>query len=140
MSWERVHTVNGFYDSPRLGVADYRGKPHIYQSEFSEAEDDYSDRFWLMPIDQQLFDLVMQAWAIWLRWNKAFQAGTTAIDTHPSLPEDRKRHDELKQAIGDRLHADPNRSLVKNARFRSTAEGDLQVEWTDDPNSIASHG
>ena len=55
MSWERVHTVNDFYDGPRLGVADYLGKPHIYQSEFSEAEDDYNDRFWLMPIEQKLF-------------------------------------------------------------------------------------
>ena len=131
MSWERVHTVNDFYDGPRMGVADFQGTPHIYQAEFSEAEDDYTGRFWLKRIEQDLFSLIMEGWAIWLRWQAAFREGKTTLETHPALPEERKRHRELIEAIGDRFHARPEHSVLKVGHFRCASSGDLQVEWTD---------
>jgi hypothetical protein len=30
MAWDRVHTVNDYYDGPRLGIADVDRVPHIY--------------------------------------------------------------------------------------------------------------
>jgi len=63
-AWEKVYTVNDYHDGPRLGVANLRGKPHIYQKEFSEALDNYTDSFWLREIDQHLLTLVLEDWAI----------------------------------------------------------------------------
>jgi hypothetical protein len=51
-NWDRVYTVNEYYDGPKLGVADYHGKPHIYQKQFSEEDDEYTDRFLLTDIDR----------------------------------------------------------------------------------------
>jgi len=60
MTWERVFTVNDYYDGPRRGVADFGGKPHIYESQFSDAEDPYTDRFLLMEIEAELFQLALE--------------------------------------------------------------------------------
>jgi hypothetical protein len=129
MTWERVHTVNNYYDGPRLGAADLGGRPHLYESIFDEAADEYSDLFWVMPIDESRFSLVMEAWAIWLRWQAAFRSGNASSDTHPALPEDRQRRDELKEAIGP-LECDPATSQLKSARFRGS-RSDLEVEWVE---------
>jgi len=31
MAWDRVHTVNDYYDGPRRGIADVDGVPYIYE-------------------------------------------------------------------------------------------------------------
>jgi hypothetical protein len=36
--WEKVYTVTDFYDGPRLGVADYNGQPHLYESRWDDSE------------------------------------------------------------------------------------------------------
>jgi hypothetical protein len=134
MTWEKVHTVHEFYDRPQVGVADFLGTPHLYQSIFSEELDEFTDRFWVMPIDHELFLLLMEDWAIWLRWAAALRAGAAQMDTHPALPEDRQRRDELKEIIGGRLIADPGKSVIKVARFQGKVWNDMQVEWTEPPD------
>jgi len=57
VSWERVYTVNDYYDRPRLGVANVSGPPHIYESPFSELKDDFEDFFLVSPIDSELLRL-----------------------------------------------------------------------------------
>lgn len=31
--FERVHTMEDYYDGPRRGIANFRGAPHLYESE-----------------------------------------------------------------------------------------------------------
>jgi hypothetical protein len=133
MTWERVFTVNDYYDGPRRGVADFRGKPHVYESQFSDAEAEYTDRFLLMEIESELFQLVLEDWAIWLRWHAAYQRGDVSDNTHPALPEDRKRHEELKQLVGSRLCAEPSKSVAMGAKFRSVTKGwdSFEVQWRE---------
>jgi hypothetical protein len=61
MAWERLYTVNDYHDGPLLGVADYKGTPHIYEAEFSSEDDEYTGRFRLAKIEPQLLALVMEA-------------------------------------------------------------------------------
>lgn len=126
--WDKIYTVNKYHDGPELGVADYLGQPHIYERQFDEERDDYSSRFVLSPIDPDLLSLVLESWDIWLRWDNAYRQGQTPHKTHPTLPEDRPRHDELAKMIGDRLKADPEHGLSKWARFKSD-----RVQWVDAP-------
>ncbi len=56
MTWECVYTVSEYYDGPRRGVADFRGRPHVYESQFSDLQDGYTDRFLLTEIDSEFFD------------------------------------------------------------------------------------
>ncbi len=133
LAWERVYTINNFWDSPRFGVADLSGRPHIYEAPFNEAKDDYEDFFLVSPIDPDLLTLVLEDWDIWNRWSEAFHRGDASRDTHPALPEDRPRHDELKELIGNRFRTDPTNCRKFTAEFRSVRQGwnGMEVEWSE---------
>jgi hypothetical protein len=126
--WDQIYTVNKYYDGPELGIADYRGKPHIYERQFDGERDDYSERFLLSPIDPELLSLVLENWEIWLRWDSAYRQGNATIKSHPALPEDRQRHEEFSKLIGDRLKVDGEHGFSKWARFNSG-----KVQWVDSP-------
>lgn len=126
-SVEPVVTVTDFYDGPRGGVAMFLGRPHYYQSRFND-DDGYEDVFDLWPIDDETFDLAREDWAIWLRWEAAFKAGETTIETHPALPEDRERHEALKRLLEGRLPPATPRPLHRTAMFL----GELVRWWPCD--------
>jgi hypothetical protein len=133
-TWERVYTINKYYDGPELGVADYLGKPHIYEKQFDQESDDYSNRFLLSPIDPELLSWVLEDWDIWLRWNDAYRAGKVEVKTHPALPTERSRHDELSQLIGNRLKPDTQHGFQKWAMFSSRGvPWSVGVQWLDSP-------
>lgn len=135
MKTDCVLTINDYYDGPRLGIAELNGVPHIYEAEFDHSTDEYGDTYFLSPIDKQLLVAVIEDWEIWCRWNKAHKQGEVTIDTHPALPHERSRHEELKDIIGDRLKADPSkRSRYKGVfsthpECRGTWDGTL-VKWS----------
>ena len=130
MAWDRVYTVNDYYDGPRLGIADVDGVPHIYEAEFDHSSDEYGDTFFVSPVDEGLFALVLEDWEIWLRWNSAFKRGDVSVESHPALPGDRERHEVLRIAIGDRLRVDRTQATYMKARFgTSPHDGSTIVEW-----------
>jgi hypothetical protein len=86
MKHQKVHTVVDFYDGPRRGIADYNGTPHEYQCVWDDETGNWSDVFLLRPIGREIFDLAMEDWAIWQRWDKAIERGETSLDIHPALP------------------------------------------------------
>lgn len=134
MNWQKVHTVNDFFDCPRFGVADFEGRPHVFESRFDESADDYPDTFKLSPIDSDLFELVLRDWAIWERWLAEFESGNVTTDTHPCLPDDKPEHDRLSERIGSRFRIDPDNYVAKLAEFRQTSKSPrrLEVRWHDE--------
>ncbi|WP_441235728.1 hypothetical protein [Bradyrhizobium sp. 930_D9_N1_4] len=71
---------------------------------------------------------MLEDWDIWLRWETAHKKRKTLDKTHPALPEERQRHDELATLIGDRLKVDPQHGFSKWARFKAE-----KVQWVDAP-------
>jgi hypothetical protein len=130
---ETVHTVTDYYDGPRCGIADFRGRPHAYESLRDDSEDDWSDAFLLQPIDEETFRLAMEYWAIWRRWERAFYNGQTDLQTHPALPADRARHDELAAILKPRLEIDASRAIRVRGRFHiqqsQESRGSSAEEW-----------
>ena len=133
VTWERVYTVNDFWDRPRLGVANVSGHPHIYESPFNKDKDDFEDLYLVSPIEPELLALVLEDWDIWNRWSEAFDRGETSRETHPALPPDRARHDELKNLIGARFKRHPANCRKFKAEFRSVRRGwnGMEVEWSE---------
>jgi len=130
MAWDRVHTVNDYYDGPRLGIADVGGVPHIYEAEFDYSSDECGDTYFASPIDECLLALVLEDWEIWCAWNSAFKRGEVSVESHPALPQDRERHEALKIAIGDRLRVDRAHAKYLKARFETSPhDGGTIVEW-----------
>ena len=78
---------------------------HYYERQFDVGADEWSDTYWLTPIDAETFALAMEAWEIWRRWETAFHQGQTTLPTRPALPQDRARSDELAAILLQRLNS-----------------------------------
>ena len=115
--YEIVHTITDWYDGAREGIAELNGVPHHYKNQWLEGEQNWSDIYFLKPLDAETFALAMEDWEIWLRWEKAFKEGKTTQDTHPALREDRQRHEELLQVLTGRLTVTSEISIRAKAHF-----------------------
>ena len=127
--YETVHTVTRYWDGPRGGVADYQGSPHADEVLFNEKEDDWSSLCLLRPIDQETFRLALEDWRRWLRWRAAYDEGRTSLETHPVLPEDQQRHEEIQPVLEERLTIDPRTAIRARGDFRIIG-GEWCVRWT----------
>jgi hypothetical protein len=129
--FETVHSVLHYYDGPRRGVADFLGAPHLYECQWDDELDQYADSYLLSPISAETFQLANEEWEIWLRWERTFHAGETDRETHPALPPDRPRFNELKELLAARLVQDPEKQFRAHADFfRSGPLSALRVRWT----------
>lgn len=134
--FERVFTMTDYYDGPRRGIANFDGRPHVYDSPFDHWKDEYADLYELRAVDEATFQLALEDWNIWLRWETAYHAGATPASTHPALGPDRVRHDEIARHLEARLAALPGPAIRARAVFRSSARqlgGTrrwLEVQWT----------
>ena len=132
--YETVHTVTDYWDGPRGGIADYNGKPYLYQSNFDDTADEWSDTFLLRSVDASVFAMALEDWEIWLRWERAFHEGRTTIETHPALPEDRQRHTELKTELDKHLTVDlTTAEVIARAKFRAMNDYDVQRPGFNQP-------
>jgi hypothetical protein len=86
--YERVHSVTDYYDGPRKGIADYQGKPHLYECIIDESKGNYSELFRLAPIAPETFRTAMEDWASWQRYKLACHLGKADISSHPALPHE----------------------------------------------------
>jgi hypothetical protein len=108
---EHVYSMTDYYDGPRGGIANYCELPHVYRTLWADIDRNRPDVFELIPIDGQTLTLALEDWAIWRRWEAAFHRGETSQDTHPALPEDRLRHEELT-ALLHRLLPDRSSTAI----------------------------
>ena len=133
--YEIVHTMTDYYDGPRGGVANFGGKPHVYESEWADGENPKCDTFLLSPISDDTLKLALEDWRIWLKWREAFDRGEVDSETHPALPEDRARHEELEAVLKKALEVDPDAAIRVTGEFKALEESSLQsgymaVRWT----------
>ena len=136
--FEEVFTVTDFYDGPRQGIANFKGKPHFYDCIFDDARQGYSDCYRLTPIPSHIFELAMEDWAIWERWQTTFHAGKTTRDSHPALPQDRTRHEEIRGVLDSALRTDDANCVIQIGAFEPIGTPkvlvgvsiDTQVKWT----------
>ena len=100
-------------------------------------KDEYADLYELRPVDDETLRLALEDWQIWLRWEDAYKSGLVDHDTHPALPADRARHDEIQRLLAARLAALPGPVIRARGAFRpmpghADAGGGrwMEVQWT----------
>ncbi|GEM_PF-597276 len=140
MTFEPVHTVWDYFDGPRTGLADYRGRPHYFVCDFDTAADDYSDVFTLALVDDETFALALKQWALWREWETAFHAGVVTRDSHPGIKGNNSTYDAYRSELQDRLAKAARLPHTLRATFRAspgapqTPKGmmrTLEVSWQD---------
>lgn len=112
--FERVYTIDDYYDGPRAGFADFCGVPHAYLSIWLDDAEDWDPAYRLWPVSPEVLALAQENWGIWERWQDAFCADETTEETHPALPADAPRHEEIEPVIMaflDTAPADARRAL-----------------------------
>lgn len=144
--FERVYTVTDWYDGPREGIADFNGSPHIYMTFFDRINNDWSDILLLAPVGEETFQLALENWDIWKRWERAFYEKRVAQARHMVLPEDEQRFQELQKLLEGKLTINTSDAIKVRAEFRSgKSEGigigrwQYEVKWTEvkDDESLA---
>jgi hypothetical protein len=137
LEYDVVYTVNDYWDGPREGVADYKGKPHWYKCVFDEQRDEWSNTFDLKPLDAETFALAMEAWQIWRKWEEAYHQGKVTLESHPALREDSQRKAELTLLLADRLtvesgnypQMDGNFEAINENKGMRSYEKQWRVQW-----------
>jgi len=74
-----VWTVNDYWDGCTMGLADFENNHCIYERIFDEKADEWSDNYYLTPISQTDFSVVMQDWERWKMWRLEFDGGEKSI-------------------------------------------------------------
>ena len=62
---EKVITINNWWDGPLIGLAYYNGVVCIYERIFDEIKDDWSDEYYLTPINSDLQNEILNEWQEW---------------------------------------------------------------------------
>jgi hypothetical protein len=124
---ECVYTITEWYDGARAGIADYQDQPHYYECLLWENSPHTVDTYALTPLEEETFQLALEDWAIWQRWQAAFKAGTTTEATHPTLPEDQVRHVVLRDLLRGGLRTCQGTHHVVRGTFHYGS--DTRVEW-----------
>ena len=138
MPFEPVHTVWDYYDGPRVGLADFEGKPHYYYCEWAADAGGYADTYRLSPVDADTLQLAQEQWQLWRDWEAAFHAGKVTQESHPGHGGTNERYDQLEEMLQERLASCRALPSPYRGTFRPAAESselpkgvtrDLEVEW-----------
>jgi hypothetical protein len=113
---EIVYTMTHYWDGPRAGVASYQGKPHFYESQWDDT-DEQDGSFLLTPIDNATLLLALEDWEMWRRWFMAWEEGRASTQDHPCLPQDADRHQEVDAMLKGKLVTDAWRAVRVHAEF-----------------------
>lgn len=130
-AFERVLTITEYYDGPGRGVAHFHGRSHLYESQYVDIDSDAEDEFLLTPLSPDVVEAAVEDWAIWLRWQEAFHRGHGQQDTHPALPVDRARHEELAARLARKLKGDPASGIRAHGEFRVREDSSKQFGWRE---------
>lgn len=132
MNWNPVETVEDYWDGPRCGYAFMDGTLVFYDRIWSEADGAYSDQFIVKPVPSDYLLLVRELWSIWRRWQVAFSAGETTKETHPALPADKERNQELQAILTQVEESTPIGTQEVTGVFRRQPDegGTWEVQWT----------
>lgn len=62
---EKVITINDWWDGPLNGLAYYNGVVCIYERIFDKVKDDWSDEYYLTPINFDIQNEILNEWHEW---------------------------------------------------------------------------
>lgn len=129
LGWDTIATMPDFYDGPRSGLTVFRGSLYQYESTWNDIADAYDDIFVLKPIDTPTACLALEAWFIWLRWERAFYAGEVDTSTHPALPAEAERCRVLDAALIERMPAAEVPGVRASGEFSSATRPAGLLGW-----------
>ncbi len=62
---DKVITISDWWDGPLCGLATYQELTCIYERIFDAAKDDWSNEYYLTPIEEKIASSLLEEWSIW---------------------------------------------------------------------------
>lgn len=120
---EKVITISNWWDGPLDGLAHYNGVVCIYERIFDKAKDDWSDEYYLTPINSALQNEILNEWNEWCE----------AVSSH-ALDEYYASHDSSKTIANAIEESKYKRAYRKKAIFNGQFGAgfipiNYSVEW-----------
>jgi hypothetical protein len=143
--WEPVHAFVEWDSGPRSGIADCGGKPHVYDSDWSDLERLKESTFYLMPISIPELAAIMAVLADQRRhpnWEKPDGVKLMRSTKYPNLMGEQVPFAPLWDAFIERLRGNRASWLRMAGEFDSDGYSDddvirlghswvpLKVRWT----------
>lgn len=100
--FEHVYTIDEWDEGPRSGVANFAGVPHYFRS-----VGDSRERFEVTPLPRKVFELILEADALFHRWHPGPHTRTPSNDLPPRVVDgaERARYETLQSDIAAALQA-----------------------------------
>jgi hypothetical protein len=114
---DRVLSIWEYVDQPIKGVAIYKGMPHWFDRIFDQKRDEYSNRFWLTPLDERLCSLELECRALFDSWRREFDVGKVSIATHPGLSGPQTRFSAAKAELDSGIENIRDQRMELAGRF-----------------------
>ena len=121
--FERVYTIDEWDEGPRSGVANFAGVPHYFRSVGESRE-----RFELTPLPREVFELILEADALFHRWHPGphTRSGGALDGASVAHGQERARYETLQSDIAAALQ-----SLAPVAVVRGDFDFDPdRVRWS----------
>jgi len=128
METDKVLTIYDYYDGILMGVATFDNAPCIYESFRYEAGQKSSDLFYLTPIDDNTYQIIMKEWELFIQWGETHESFDSwgeenDIDLVENLTKIAKESKKYRQHI---------RHGKFNGRFKLDSRIDsLTVVWSE---------
>lgn len=66
---DKVYCVDNWWDGAILeGIAKYNNENYHFECIFSDAEDDWSNNYYLTLLNENIFKIAMENWEYWKQW------------------------------------------------------------------------
>jgi hypothetical protein len=128
----QILSLDDTQDGPTKGVAELDGSPVLFERVFDEARDQYTDVFEIRPLPPEAAGLAREQDAIFGRWLREFKAGRVGVETHPALPDETRRSEELREQFETWWEAGAQAARRVKAFCHATGVGSrsLAAGWT----------
>ncbi len=107
--FERVYVDLEWHDGPRKGLAVIHDVPHYFEGRDYDPDDE-ADEYLVWVASEPAVAIEREQWAIFARWNEAFEAGRAELGSHPGNGGIDARYDELDMLLA------PHRQMPQDAR------------------------
>ena len=129
-----VWTINNYFDYPLIGIADICDEHYIFERIFDKIKDDWSYEYYLTPINDEDFLVVMQQWEEWLDWRMKFDKGSMTYDDW-YCKEDRVDLEAIAKQSSQYHKLRKFGNFIGDCKkFYSQRDVWVEVEWRDIDN------
>jgi len=135
--YEPVLAIVDYWDSPRTGIALFKGTKCYFDCIFDEQADEYSQFFKLTPLSPEALAVGMSQWETFVKWRALFDRGQATMEMHPKTSNTKLEYEEGQKQFQELIASTANEAFQAKGDFVPSSETPLvpglspwKVRWS----------